>query len=204
MEDEVRRARDEVVNMIALRPEVASARRRSLPRGLLWRDLWSVPVSGALDVLTAAAVIGVGPDTWLTKAAGFALGINGANALVDGFHQAHQRARHVARLREHGPDPADTLAALRADKPRPRLVRVLRIAYELALFVLPATALFQSHPEGVPAWTVVVAALVGRLSAAALVDRYARRGQHWEQRFIRLEGIALPPLPDRWRVLVTR
>ncbi|MEV0675238.1 hypothetical protein AB0I60_01815 [Actinosynnema sp. NPDC050436] len=186
--------------MVALRPDVTRA-REPVPRGLLWRDIRWALAAGVLDLSAGAAVVATGTDTWHTSAAGTVLGIAGGQAIIEGFHEVHRRTRHAARLREHGPDAADTLLALQADRPLPRWALAVRVVYELLLTVLAVIALFHAWPEGAPGWALTAAVLTGRLAAAASHAHYVRRGRLWYRDFARLDGIALPPLPDRWRVI---
>ncbi|CCH32606.1 hypothetical protein ABZ816_42400 [Actinosynnema sp. NPDC047251] len=202
MDDEVRRAHDEVVNLVALRP-VAVADRRSLPRRFLWRDVWLALTSSSLNLLAAATVVAVGADGWLTSAAGSALASAAASSIVSGLHEVHQRTRHAGRLLEHGPDAADTLAALQADRPGPHWTLALRVVFDLLLLALPAMALSQTWHEGASTWTITAGVLTARLVAATMEHLYLRRNHRWRQDFIHREGIPLPALPDRWRVLVT-
>lgn len=202
MDEGVRRARDEVVNMVALRPVATSIGRGALPRGLLRRDLGLSVASGVLDLLAAAAVVAVGPDAWFTTAAGVGLGVAGANAIIEAFQQWRRRTAEVARIREHGADEVDTLTDLRADVPTPLWGRVVRVLYELLLLAVVTTVLVWS--DGAHARVTVAAALVCRLVAAVLGHRYARRRERWRADFLRGEDVALPPLPDGWRILVPR
>ncbi|QQQ79346.1 hypothetical protein IOD16_13530 [Saccharothrix sp. 6-C] len=200
MEEEVRRARDEVVNMVASRPAGTANGRRALPRALLRRDLGLLVAAGVADLLVAVAVVAVGPDAWFTTAAGIASAVLGANAIAGAFQESRRRGGEVARVREHGADPVDTLAELRADVPPPRWTLVIRVLCEL--FLLTAVTLVLVSTVGAAARVVVVAALVCHLTATALNDRYSRRRERWKSDFLREEDVVLPPLPDRWRVLV--
>lgn len=202
VDERVRRARDEVVNMVALRPVATSTGRGELPHGLLRRDLGLSMVSGVLDLLAATAVVAVGPDAWFTTAAGVGLGVAGANAIIEAFQESRRRTAEVARIREYGADEVDTLTALRADVPTPLWGTVIRVLYELLLLTVFTVVLVGS--EGAFARVTVVAALACRLIAAVLGHRYARRRERWRAEFVRGEGVVLPPLPDRWRILVPR
>lgn len=199
MDERVRRARDEVVNMVALRP-VATSVGGELPGGLLRRELWLSVGSGVLDLVAAVAVVAVGPDAWFASAAGVGLGAAGANAIIEAFRESRRRRAEVARIREHGADEVDTLTALRADVPARRWGAVVWALCELLLVTVLAVVLV--GVEGVLARVIVVAALVCHLVAAVWEYRYARRRERWRAEFVRGEGVVLPPLPDRWRVLV--
>ncbi|MEU4448445.1 hypothetical protein AB0K14_30110 [Actinosynnema sp. NPDC050801] len=202
MDEEVRRARDEVVNMVALRPVATSIDRGALPRRLLRRDLGLSMASGVLSLVAAAAVVAVGPDAWFTTAAGIGLAVVGANAIVEVFQESRRRTGEVARIREYGADEVDTLTDLRADVPSPLWGTVVRVLYELLLLTMVAMVLAWS--EGAYARVAVVAALICCLIAAVLRHRYARRRERWRADFMRGEDVALPPLPNSWRVLVPR
>lgn len=202
MDEGVRRARDEVVNAVALRPEARSIDRGTLPRGLLRRDLGLSVASGVLDLLAATAVVAAGPDACLTSAAGVGLGMAGGNAIIEALQEWRRRTGEVARIREHGADEVDTLTSLRADVPTPLWRRVVRVLYELLLLAMVTVVLVWAWSEGTGARVAMAAALVLRLVAAALGHRYARRRERWRGDFLRREDIALPPLPDRWRILV--
>ncbi|MER5262061.1 hypothetical protein ABTZ99_08280 [Actinosynnema sp. NPDC002837] len=200
MDERVRRARDEVVNMVALRPVATSAGRRALPRGLLRRDLGLSVASGVLDLLAAAVVVAVGPDAWFTSAVGIGLGVAGANAIVEALQESRRRTEEAARIREYGADEVDTLTDLRADVPTPLWRTVAWVLYEMLLLAMVAVVLIWS--EGAVARVTVLVALACRIIAAVLAHRYARRRERWRRDFIRGEDVALPPLPDGWRVLV--
>lgn len=202
MDDEVRRARDEVVNMVALRPVVTSTDRGAPPRGFFRRDLGLSVASGVLDLLAMAVVVAVGPDAWFTTAAGVGLGVVGGNAILEAFQEWRRRTREVARISEHGADEVDTLTDLRADVPTPPWATVVRVLYELLLLAMVTVVLVLAWPEGAFARVTVLAALACCLLAAVLRHRYAHRRERWRQDFLRDEDVALPPLPDRWRILV--
>lgn len=188
--------------MVALRPVATSTGRGELPRGLLRRELGLSTASGVLDLLAAAAVVAVGPDAWSTTAAGVGLGMAGANAIIEAFQESRRRTAEVARIREYGPDEVDTLTDLRADVPPPLWGTVVRVLYELLLLTMVTVVLVGS--EGTSTRLTVVAALACHLIAAVLGHRYARRRERWRTEFLRGADVALPPLPDGWRVLVPR
>ncbi|MCE6996126.1 hypothetical protein LZG04_15130 [Saccharothrix sp. S26] len=202
MDERVRRARDQVVNMVALRPVATSTGRGQPPRELLRRDLGLSVASGVLDLLAAAAVVAAGPDAWFTSAAGIGLGMAGANAIIEAFRESRRRTGEVARIREHGADEVDTLTALRADVPTPLWAKVIRVFYELLLLTSVTVVLVGS--EGPFARVTVAAALTCHLIAAVPACRYARRRNRWRSEFLRGDGVTLPPLPEGWRVLVPR
>ncbi|WP_306746295.1 hypothetical protein [Saccharothrix yanglingensis] len=201
MDDDVRRARDEVVNMVALRPSPAPADPRTLPGR---HDLRLAVAAGVLDLLAAVAATLLGPDRWITSAAGVVVGITGFNTVVDGVREARRRAREAARFREHGPDEADTLAVLRVDAAAPHWIAVVAALRDLLLTTLVVAVLVRVWPEGTLARVVMVAALACRLAAAVLVRRHARRSARWQRDFLGAEGIATPPLPARRRVIAPR
>ncbi|WP_461120367.1 hypothetical protein [Saccharothrix stipae] len=188
--------------MVALRPVATSIDRGTLPRRLLRRDLGLSVVSGVLELLAAVAVVVVGPDVWFTTAAGVGLGAAGANAIIEAFQESRRRTGEVARIRQYGADEVDTLTDLRADVPTPLWGTVVRVLYELLLLTMVTMVLAWS--EGTYARVTVVAALICQLIAAVLGHRYARRRERWRGIFMRGEDVALPPLPDGWRVLVPR
>src|SRR3712207_9449203 len=97
VDERVRRARDEVVNMVALRPVATSTGSGEPPRGLLRRDLGLSWRSGALDLLAAVAVVAVGPDSSFTTAAGVGLGVAGVNAIIEAFQESRRRTAEVDR-----------------------------------------------------------------------------------------------------------
>ncbi|XVS67499.1 hypothetical protein ACQPYE_16025 [Actinosynnema sp. CA-299493] len=202
MDEEVRRARDEVVNVVAARPVGTVTGHRVLPRAHLRRDLGLSVAAGVSDLSAAVAVVAVGPDAWFTTAAGVALAATGVNAVVEAFQESRRRRGEVARIREHGADEVDTLVRLRADAPWPRWAVVVRVLCELLLLTAVATVLVWS--AGTPARVVVVTALACHLVATVLGYRYARRRERWRRDFLREEDVVLPPLPDRWRGLVPR
>lgn len=186
--------------MVALRPVASSTGRGELPRELLRRDLGLSWGSGVLDLLAAAAVVAVGPDSAFTTAAGVGVGVAGVNAIIEAFQESRRRTAEVARIREYGPDEVDTLTELRRDVPIPRWSTVVRVLYELVLLTMFTVALVGS--EGTFAPVTLVAALACHLVAAVLGHRYAHRRERWRREFMRGTDVALPPLPDRWRVLL--
>ncbi|WP_367129026.1 hypothetical protein [Saccharothrix sp. HUAS TT1] len=201
--EDVRRARDQVDRVVEKRPEAAPD-GQGLPPRLLRRDLGLTVAAGVLDLSAAAAAVALGPDSGLTTMTGVGVGMVGANAVIERFQEVRRRNAGAARLREHGADAADTLAALRHDAPTPRWALVLWAAIQLALVALLAVVVFQAWSTGPLAQVVAVVAVAFRLAAGALSYRYYARRNRWLPDFAREEGIALPPLPEQWQVLVHR
>lgn len=203
VDDVAWRARDEVVNAVALRPVADEEQRRAVPAVVVRRDLGLTVAAGVADLLTAAGVVAVGAEAWTTTAVGVVVGSAGVTAVFEAFQEARRRRLDAARLRQHGPDDVDALTALGADAP-PRWVLVVNAVWDLALLAALVVVLVQAWDQGPTARVVVVAAVVGRVAAAWLGGRYLRRKRTWCAEFLRAEGIEPPPLPDRWQVLVRR
>ncbi len=201
---ELQRARGEALAVLERRPAVGEVDRTGLPAWLTRRHLAPLAAAGVLDVVVGVGVFVVGSGAWYLFVVGGLLVVAGIAVVGNAWLEGANRVREAARIRRCGPDECDALDRARAARSRPGTVgrTVVNLLYDLVVFVLLALVLTPAWDAGPVAKAVVVALVVGRLAASVLVRRSVGRKERWKGEFLEEEGLAPPPLPENWRVLL--